>query len=225
MDVITIVRKRVEGAPGWRRNVHWSWRGPGHFRLASVPWGRPPQLLSGSAAHSPGDTQFGYFRRWRVVGLMVMMTRVISKAKNLGLNGLNSCCGNQSVLCKKSPNRLSPFSDDPSGSSCGHLDVSLQFDLLLWPKEVLLLQFAVESALGLFEGNGEIKATDKLLHFSMQNCIYKLKNSLFWLLISLNFHSYGHKSNICILWCSKSFDQRLAEFRSVPSSTSWHGPT
>lgn len=41
------------------------------------------------------------------------------------------------------------FSNDSSCSGCGHLDVSFQFDLLLWPKEVLLLQFAIDSALSL----------------------------------------------------------------------------
>lgn len=41
------------------------------------------------------------------------------------------------------------LSDDSSRSGCSHLDVSLQLDLLLWPEEVLFLQFAVDSALGL----------------------------------------------------------------------------
>lgn len=48
--------------------------------------------------------------------------------------------------------RLASLANDSSSGSSGHLDVGLQFDLLLWPKEILLLQFAVDSALSLEEG-------------------------------------------------------------------------
>ena len=49
--------------------------------------------------------------------------------------------------------RLASLANDPSCSGSGHLDVSLQFDLLLGPKEVLLLQFAIDSALCLQAGD------------------------------------------------------------------------
>lgn len=45
--------------------------------------------------------------------------------------------------------RLAPLANDPPCSGSSHLDVSLQFDLLLWSKEVFLLQFAINSALSL----------------------------------------------------------------------------
>lgn len=51
--------------------------------------------------------------------------------------------------------RLAALADDSSGSSGGHLDVSLQFDFFLGSEEVFLLQFAVDSALGLNKANIE----------------------------------------------------------------------
>lgn len=55
--------------------------------------------------------------------------------------------------------RLASLANDSSCSSSGHLDVSLQFDLLLWPKEVLLLQFAIDSALSLQDGARKVNQT------------------------------------------------------------------
>ncbi len=49
--------------------------------------------------------------------------------------------------------RLASLSNDPSCSSSGHLNVSLQFDLLLRSEEVLFFQFAIDSALSLQEGD------------------------------------------------------------------------
>ncbi len=64
------------------------------------------------------------------------------------------------MLCKKGLKRevqvayrLASFANDSPGSGSSHLDVSLQFDLLLRPKEILLLQFAIDSALSLQEGD------------------------------------------------------------------------
>lgn len=48
---------------------------------------------------------------------------------------------------------LASLANDPSCCSGGHLDVGLQFHLFLWSKEILFLQFAVDSALSLQEGN------------------------------------------------------------------------
>lgn len=48
--------------------------------------------------------------------------------------------------------RLASLANDSSSGSSSHLDVGLQFDLLLWPEEILLLQFAIDSALSLEEG-------------------------------------------------------------------------
>lgn len=53
------------------------------------------------------------------------------------------------VKTTKSTYSLSSFSDDPSYSRGRNLDVSLQFHLLLGSKEVLFLQFDVDSALSL----------------------------------------------------------------------------
>lgn len=53
------------------------------------------------------------------------------------------------VKTTKSTYSLSSFSDDPSYGRGRNLDVSLQFHLLLGSKEVLFLQFDVDSALSL----------------------------------------------------------------------------
>lgn len=45
--------------------------------------------------------------------------------------------------------RLSAFSDDSAGSGSSYLDVRLQLHFLLRPKEVFLLQFAINPALSL----------------------------------------------------------------------------
>lgn len=58
--------------------------------------------------------------------------------------------------------RLASLANDPPCSSSGHLDVSLQFDLLLRPEEVLLLQFAIDSALSLQDGDKKL-----IIHFSI----------------------------------------------------------
>lgn len=47
--------------------------------------------------------------------------------------------------------RLASLANHSSCSSSCHLDVSLKFDFFLWPKEVLFLQFAIDSALSLEE--------------------------------------------------------------------------
>lgn len=47
---------------------------------------------------------------------------------------------------------LASLANDPSCCGGGHLDVGLQFHLLLWSKEVLFLQFAVDPALSLHKG-------------------------------------------------------------------------
>lgn len=67
------------------------------------------------------------------------------------------------MLCKKGLKgkvqeayRLASFANDSPCSGSSHLNVSLQFDLLLRPKEVLLLQFAIDSALGLQEEDKEV---------------------------------------------------------------------
>lgn len=77
----------------------------------------------------------------------------------LRTEGLRDFSGNQ---CKKGrkrkvqlAHRLASLANDPSCCGSGHLDVSLQFDLLLRPKEILLLQFAIDSALSLQEGDRE----------------------------------------------------------------------
>lgn len=54
--------------------------------------------------------------------------------------------------------RLASLANDSSSGSSGHLDVGLQFDLLLWPEEILLLQFAVDPALSLEEGDRGISS-------------------------------------------------------------------
>lgn len=48
---------------------------------------------------------------------------------------------------------LASLANDPSCCRRGHLDVGLQFHLFLWSKEILFLQFAVDSALSLEEFN------------------------------------------------------------------------
>lgn len=47
--------------------------------------------------------------------------------------------------------RLASLADDSPRRGRRHLDVGLQLDLLLWPEEILFLQFAVDSALSLDE--------------------------------------------------------------------------
>lgn len=48
---------------------------------------------------------------------------------------------------------LSSLANDPSCCGGGHLDVGLQFHFFLWSKEILFLQFTVDSALSLQVNN------------------------------------------------------------------------
>lgn len=63
--------------------------------------------------------------------------------------------------------RLASLANHSSCSSSCHLDVSLKFDFFLWPKEVLFLQFAIDSALSLEERANKRRLTlfnNQLLH-------------------------------------------------------------